>query len=172
MNSVRQRRLTEDYRMVKELVGVSGRTLAIREVRGNPPETYVLDYRCRGIERVNGGSPIYREEHRVRLELPAAYPAQQPIASMLTPIFHPHIFATNVICLGRRWTPAEYLDSLILRIGAIIQYDPQYFDFSSPANREAASWAQQHIRLFPIGHCTFRESVSGAPGGMVWTNIK
>jgi ubiquitin-protein ligase len=172
MSSVRQRRLNEDYRMVTELIAASGSTLSIKESRGSPPETYLLNYRCKGIERVECDTPVYRNEHRVCIELPAVYPAQQPVATMLTPIFHPHVFPTSVICLGRRWTPAEYLDSLILRIGAIIQYDPQYFDFSSPANRDAASWAQRHMRLFPVGRCSFREPLSASSGEMLWTNIK
>lgn len=172
MSSVRQRRLGEDFRMVTELVAASGVALTIIETRGTPPETYVLKYQCRGIERIDRDAPVYRIEHRVRIELPAAYPAQQPVAIMLTPIFHPHVFSTSIICLGKRWTPAEYLDSLILRIGAIIQYDPQYFDFLSPANREAASWAQGHMRLFPVGRCNFREARSGSSGEMLWTNIK
>jgi len=172
MSSVRQRRLSEDYRMVMELVAASGGALAISETRGTAPETYVLKYRCKGIERIDRDAPVYRDEHRVRIELPAAYPAQQPVAIMLTPIFHPHVFPMNNICLGKRWTPAEYLDSLILRIGAIIQYDPQYFDFSSPANREAASWAQGHMQMFPVGRCNFRELRSGPIGEMQWTNIK
>lgn len=160
-----------DLQMVQSLVSNSGGTLTIERVSGNPPEGYVIAYRCRGIERINGGRPVYRDVHRVQIELAASYPAQQPRATMLTPIFHPHVFPNDVICLGRRWTPAEYLDNLILRIGAIIQYDPQYFDFNSPANSSATTWAQQNMRSFPIGTCNFKTGQSPA-GTIAWTSIK
>jgi ubiquitin-protein ligase len=169
--TVRDRRLQADLQMVQSLVSNSGGTLVTERVSGNPPQGYIMQYRCRGIERIDRGQPVYREMHRVQIDLPASYPAQQPKATMLTPIFHPHVFTNSLICLGRRWTPAEYLDSLILRIGAIIQYDPQYFDFNSPANSAASSWAQQNVRLFPVGKCNFK--VTQQPMGTIsWTNLK
>jgi ubiquitin-protein ligase len=169
--TVRHRRLQADLQMVQSLVSNSGGTLVIGGVSGNPPESYVMQYRCKGIERIDQGHPVYREIHRVQIDLAASYPAQQPKDTMLTPIFHPHVFTHNLICLGKRWTPAEYLDSLVLRIGAIIQYDPQYFDFNSPANTAAAAWARQNMRLFPIGRCNFKV-VQRPTGAISWTNIK
>lgn len=169
--TVRTRRLHADLQMVQSLVSNSGGTLTIERVSGNPPEGYVMVYRCRGIERIDGGRPVYRDIHRVQIELGASYPAQQPRAIMLTPIFHPHVFPNSVVCLGSRWTLAEYLDSLILRIGAIIQYDPQYFDFNSPANSSAATWARQNMRSFPVGTCSFKVA-QPSMGTISWTNIK
>jgi ubiquitin-protein ligase len=169
--TVRHRRLTADFQMVQTLASNSGGTLAIERVAGDPPERYIVVYRCKGIERLEGTRPVYRDVHRVQIDLSASYPAQKPAAAMLTPLFHPHVFANNVICLGAKWTVAEYLDSLILRIGSIIQYDPQYFDFNSPANKTAATWAQQNMRLFPIGRCTFKLPRQ-ASGTISWTNIK
>jgi ubiquitin-protein ligase len=169
--TVRHRRLTSDLQMVQTLASNSGDTLAIESVAGDPPERYIMRYRCKGIERLDGSRPVYRDTHRVQIDLSASYPAQQPSAAMLTPIFHPHIWTNNVICLGKRWTPAEYLDSLVLRIGSIIQYDPQYFDFGSPANSAAAVWAQQNMRLFPVGRCNFKVSQQST-GTISWTNIK
>jgi ubiquitin-protein ligase len=170
MNDVRQRRLAADHQMVSQLVTESGNTLHVESIDGNPPHTYIIQYRCRGIERLNGQAPIYREEHRVRIALPANYPAQGPVATMLTPIFHPHIWSSNAICLGR-WTLSERLDNLLTRIGAIIQYDPQYFDFNSPANRDASAWAQRNMRLFPVGRCNFKVP-SARAGEISWTNIR
>ena len=170
--TVRQRRLTSDFEMVRALASNSAGTIAIDRVSGNPPERYVITYRCRGVERLDGSSrPVYRDVHTVQIDLSAAYPGQKPMASMLTPIFHPHIWTNNVICLGKRWTPAEYLDSLVLRIGAIIQFDPQYFDFGSPANSVAATWARQNMRLFPVGKCNFKASQQST-GTISWTTIK
>ncbi len=172
MTTVRHRRLESDHKMVCKLIAASGGSLVLESTSGDPPHSYVLRYHCRGVERVSGRLPVIREEHRVKIALPANYPALAPTAVMLTPIFHPHVFPNSVICLGRRWTPAEYLDSLVLRIGAIIQCDPRYFDFSSAANRAAADWAQANMHLFPTGDCSFKSSVAGAAGEISWTNIQ
>jgi ubiquitin-protein ligase len=167
---IREARLRADFRMVSELVSQSGGTIRIEETTGNPPEIYVLGYRCTGIERLNANNPVYRSDHRVRIELPANYPGHKPLVAMLTPIFHPHIWENNIVCIGQ-WKINEYLDRLVLRIGAIIQYDPQYFDFGSPANHTAASWAQVHKRLFPVGTCNFTKPANGS-GEISWTTLK
>ena len=152
---VRQRRLTADHQRLKALVESSGGTLSIESAAGDPPEVYVLLYKCRGIERLNSDAPVYRDSHRVQIRLPAIYPALQPLCTMLTPLYHPHVWQNNMVCLGKSWRPAEYLDLLALRLGAIIQCEPQYFDFEHPANREAAEWTRQHMSLFPLDTCKF-----------------
>ena len=168
---VRQRRLASDYQRLKALAEASGGTLIIESTAGNPPDTYVLAYKCRGIERLTGNGPVYRDSHRVEIRLPAIYPALQPLCTVLTPIFHPHVWQNNMVCLGKSWRPAEYLDLLALRIGAVIQCEPQYFDFEHPANREAAAWAHQHMTLFPLGNCKFW--VSPDPMAQIqWTDMK
>jgi len=45
--------------------------------------------------------------------------------------------------------PSEFLDMFLKRIGSILCFDPDYFDFNSPANRDAMEWAKHHMNLFP-----------------------
>ena len=51
--SPRQRRLTNDFRMMQELFS-DFPLIHLERVQGNPPETYVVSYHIRGIERVTG----------------------------------------------------------------------------------------------------------------------
>ncbi len=45
--------------------------------------------------------------------------------------------------------PSEFLDLFVKRVGSIICFDPDYFDFNSPANRTAMDWAKRHMNSFP-----------------------
>jgi len=159
MSSVRSRRLAADHEKLAALAAASGGTIAIESSNGRPPDSYTLRYRCRGVAAVAGDSPSYRDTHSLCLELPLGYPIQAPLVRFLTPIFHPHVFpGTHVVCIGT-WTINEQLDQLVLRLGALIQYDPQYFNFASPANATAAEWARRHLRRFPVDSVTFRDAV-------------
>lgn len=172
MASVRDRRLTADFESVTRLLAGSGSAIELASTSGRPPVQYVLTYRCPGILRlVDGQKTEITQSHSVQIDLPAAYPAQAPTVRFLTPIFHPHVWPqTNLVCIGR-WTISEQLDQLLLRIGALIQYDPQYFDFKSPANRAAAEWAARSMRLFPLGSITFkRENDTGQT--IDWKELK
>lgn len=170
--SVRDRRLESDLQKLTQLAERSDGTVRITSTSGKPPHTYTIALRCKGIECLNGNSPVFREYHQIAIQLPAAYPspAGRPVVSFLTPIFHPHVFPNQMVCLGST-VVGEYLDSLVLRIGALIQCDPKYFNFSSPANREAAQWAQQHRHLFPLGTCSFAGTKTGG-SEIEWTELK
>src|SRR5262245_41221 len=102
MTSVRDRRLESDYEKVQELAKNSGGTISVDRVVGSPPHTYTITLHCRGIERLNGSTPVYRERHTFNLQLPAAYPspAGRPLVSFATPVFHPHVFPNQMVCLG------------------------------------------------------------------------
>ncbi|MGP8070587.1 MAG: hypothetical protein ACLP5V_11920 [Candidatus Bathyarchaeia archaeon] len=101
------------------------------------------------ITNLASDEPVYGNSHRVLVKLPANYPIGQPYAEMLTPLFHPHVFPSKVMCIGRKWLPSEFLDLFAKRVGAIICFNPDYFDFNSPANSTAMQWAKHHMKLFP-----------------------
>lgn len=166
--SILTRRLTSDYQKVLDLVASSGGTVEMVSARGNPPNDYTVVYHCRGLTNLSGSMPVYGEHHKVRLQLTANYPREKPVVTMLTPMFHPHVFTNLTVCIGT-WIINESLDNLLLRLGAIIQYHPDYFNFSSPANPLAANWAKLNLGLFPLGQCNFK----GLPGngGVQWTNL-
>ena len=149
MNTVRERRLRSDFDAAQAMVTESCGRLDMELHRGAPPESYVFIYNCRGLAEIIATGPVYSHTHRVRIQLPASYPAAPPIAAMLSPLFHPHVWPNRALCLGS-WNPGEKLDSILGRIGAILTYDPDGLNWRSVANDAAASWARRHVHLFPL----------------------
>ena len=154
MNAVRERRLHSDYKAAQAVVLASRMRIVIEEAFGDPPESYHFLFRCQGISSVSADGPVYSSEHRVAVRFPAMYPAQAPTATVLTPVFHPHIWQNGTVCLGS-WKPVEKLDSLLQRIGAILIYDPAALNWRSVADDDAAVWARQNQELFPLDQPLF-----------------
>jgi ubiquitin-protein ligase len=178
MAEVRARRLQSDFERLKSLVAGSGGRLRIKEQSGSPPDEYVIVYHCRSIEEVNGGRPVYREHHDVRFQLSQAYPGAPPLITVLTPIFHPHVWSgDNTFCLldhGRRvefYLVGEYLDKLVLRIGAMLQYDPQFIAPGSAANRVAMDWFTQNRHRLPLDTQTFSSAIVWREAPLSWTDL-
>jgi ubiquitin-protein ligase len=161
---VRETRLTNDLRQVSELIANSGGSLKLISKTGNPPYEYVIEYRCKGIETVNGNNPVYRNTHQVKIILGTNYPREKPDAKFLTPIFHPNVFPNQNVCLGDYWTPGETVTELILRIGKIIQYSKDVLNLKSPANGTAKTWASNNMSRFPVDTQTLKVNLG-------WTDI-
>lgn len=161
---VRETRLTNDLRQVSELIANSGGSLRLISKTGNPPYEYVIEYRCKGIETVNGNNPVYRNTHQVKIILGTNYPREKPDAKFLTPIFHPNVFSNQNVCLGNYWTPGETVTELILRIGKIIQYSKDVLNLKSPANGTAKTWASNNMSRFPVDTQTLKVNLG-------WTDI-
>ena len=124
----------------------------------------MIEYRCKGIERLQGNDPVFRTNHRVQIVLSNNYPNEKPTAKFLTPIFHPNVYENLNICLGNYWTNAETVPELVLRIGKIIQYSKDILNLGSPANSSAKSWAQRNMNRFPVDTQTFKSQI-------VWDDI-
>jgi ubiquitin-protein ligase len=161
---VRETRLTNDLQQVSELIANSGGSLKLISKTGNPPYEYVIEYRCKGIETVNGNNPVYRNTHQVKIILGTNYPREKPDAKFLTPIFHPNVFSNQNVCLGNYWTPGETVTELILRIGKIIQYSKDVLNLKSPANGTAKTWASNNMSRFPVDTQTLKVNLG-------WTDI-
>lgn len=159
MATVREKRLQNDLKSLSELVDNSGGALAIISKSGNPPYEYVIEYRCRGIERLNGNEPVFRTTHQVQISLGNNYPRSKPDAKFLTPIFHPNVWPNLEVCLGSYWTMAETVPELIIRIGKIIQYSKDVLNLDSPANPSAKTWAEKNMRRFPVDTNTFKSQI-------------
>ncbi|MCW3095689.1 MAG: hypothetical protein JWL77_1307 [Chthonomonadaceae bacterium] len=157
MANARDLRLGSDYQHLRKLADESGGTLAIEMAKGRPVDQYVLVYRCRGIERLENGRPVYRDLHRVSIRLPSKYPAPiaPPVVQLLTPLYHPHVYTNLVVCMGR-WQTSEFLDDFALRLGALLQFEREYLAIKDPANEQAVEWAKRNRILFPTDTCTFR----------------
>ncbi len=158
MANARDLRLQSDYQHLRTLAEGSGGTLGIESAKGRPIDQYVLVYRCRGIERLEAGHPVYRDMHRVAIRLPSKYPAPiaPPVVQLLTPLYHPHVYKNLVVCMGA-WQTSEFLDEFALRLGALLQFEREYLAIKDPANEEAVEWAKKNRMLFPTDTCTFHD---------------
>lgn len=113
---------------------------------GDPPDTYEIEYRVRGLRPGPKDRPLDCPQHRVRITLPADYPRLSPHCAMLTPVFHPNINEATV-CVGDHWTAGERLVDLVIRIAEMLGY--QAYNIRSPLNGEAAMWADLNAGLLP-----------------------
>jgi ubiquitin-protein ligase len=156
MPSVRDNRLTADYSSVQQAVAASGGSLRLVQAEGSPPTRYVIEFHCKSWGIGPTGERALRAVHQVEIRLGPKYPFEQPSARMLTPVFNPHVYASQAICLGHRWNPTETLDALVLRIGALLQWDPRVIDVNSLANREAGNWLRANPNAVPLDNVSFR----------------
>jgi len=164
--SPRTRRLRTDLRSLEKLRDDSSILdfIVPGALYDGPPESYVIRFRGRGFWRTDGTPDVLvREYHEVAIQLGASYPRMMPELSWKTPIFHPNISGSGIVCLGgygTHWVPSLNLDELCGMLWDMIRYEN--FDVESPYNREAAYWAktQQSFPL-PIDERPLRDKVSG-----------
>ena|GEM_PF-499996 len=148
--NARDIRLRSDYDSLKRLVEQSNGALQIESARGTPPDQYVVVYQCKSIEHISNGKPVYSFEHRMSIRLPARYPlpSAPPRLDLLTPLYNPHIYPNRQVCLGN-WETSEFLDELVARVGALIQFDRRILNLRDPANPEAMDWVKRNLLLLP-----------------------
>jgi len=147
--SPRIRRLRSDQKALEQLAADS--TIFEFSPYGMPPDFYILRFRGRGFWKPDPTSDIVvREEHEVHVRLGASYPRMMPELAWKSPIFHPNISASGVVCLGgygTYWVPSLALDELCGMLWDMIRFEN--FDETSPYNREAAAWAKKPVVLPP-----------------------
>lgn len=159
--SPRLRRLRSDQKALDQLAADS--TIFEFSPYGTPPDFYILRFRGRGFWKPDPISDIVvREEHEVHVRLGASYPRMMPELAWKSPIFHPNISASGVVCLGgygTYWVPSLALDELCGMLWDMIRFEN--FDETSPYNREAAAWAknQSFFRL-PIDDRPLRDRLT------------
>ena len=126
---------------------------------GDPPEKYIVSYYCKGLIWPEGDAePSISENHRLEIYLHKNFPRYPPKLTWLTDIFHPNILPPSKnggVCIGK-WTPAETLDQLCIRIGEMIQY--RNFSITDALNTEAAAWVSVHMDRFTVDLQEFRAS--------------
>ncbi len=143
--SVRIKRLLADHRLVTSSFERHPH-IAIKEVLGDPPERYRIEFNVRGLV-MQSGEVVEKDSHLVEVFLTLGYPRQAPQCRMLTPVFHPNI-APHAVCIGDHWSAGESLASLIVRIGEMITF--QSYNTKSPLNGVAARWADENVDRLPI----------------------
>src|SRR5690606_4913428 len=77
----------------------------------------------------------------LRIDLPSRYPFERPVVTVETPIFHPNVFASGVVCQGERWLPGEGFDIFVRRMIGLVTFAPGTVNPASAANRAAAAWS-------------------------------
>lgn len=159
--SPRFRRLKSDERALEQLASES--SVFTFERYGTPPDFYILRFRGRGVCKPSPDEdPILRDEHEVHIRLGASYPRMMPELAWKSPIFHPNISASGVVCLGgygTYWVPSLALDELCTMLWDMIRYEN--YDETSPYNREAAAWAKnQKLLRLPIDNRPLRNKLN------------
>ncbi len=164
--SPRLRRLRADLRAMEQLRSDS--TILDFDIpgpmHGGPPETYLIRFHGEGLWRADGDTDVLiRERHEVSIQLGASYPRSMPELQWRTPIFHPNISGSGIVCLGgygTHWVPSLNLDELCAMLWDMIRYEN--FDIESPYNREAAIWAKTHAGFsLPLDSRPIRDRVAG-----------
>ncbi len=151
--SPRIRRLRSDFRVMQQLATESSILDFSYRVTNplEPPEAYLLRFRGAGLYRDEASKRVRRSElHEVSVELGAAYPRLMPELAWRTPIFHPNISASGIVCLGgysTHWVPSLNLGELCRMLWDMIRYEN--YDIESPYNREAAVWIRKQGE-FPL----------------------
>ena len=159
--SPRIRRLRNDHKALEQLRAES--SILDFDAVGEPAEKYIIRFYGQGLWRPEApGHVAVRELHEVRIKLGASYPRMMPELTWMSPIFHPNISASGVVCLGgygTHWVPSLSLDELCGMLWDMIRY--RNFDVESPYNREAALWAKTQTRFaFPLDDRPIRDRIA------------
>lgn len=158
--SPRERRLLADFQSLQQLQQES--TIFSFSAAGRVPEKYRLIFQGKGIHRDANEAILPQDRHEVMIELGAAYPRMVPNMAWLTPVFHPNISHSGVICLGgygNHWAPGLALSEICEMLWDMIRY--KNFDPGSPYNREAAAWVKaQDASRFPLDYRPLRDRVA------------
>jgi hypothetical protein len=169
-----------DVERVRRLAVASGGRVGIVTLPAAGRPRFVLDLRYATV-----GSQRYPAERqassRIAIDLAPRHPFQPPVTTVLTPVFHPHVFDSGLVCIGAKWLPSEGMDLFVLRVVRLLAFDPLLMNPFSIANGAANAWYQgalkRHPEAFPtdaaalalavdepLGH---RASAHDAPGGGV-----
>jgi ubiquitin-protein ligase len=102
------------------------------------PITFRLEYNIKSISLIDSnGVPIFSDKHIVKFELGSHYPHSLPLVKFETPIFHPNVYESGVVCMG--WHALPYwIDDVFGRIAEMLSYN--HFNLMSPSNHNAAVW--------------------------------
>lgn len=90
-----------------------------------------------------------RSQTRLVIDFPGRYPFVTPTARITTPIVHPNVWETGVVCLGAKWIASEGIDLFVQRLARLVSFDTLLVNEQSAANRAALVWYQRARREHP-----------------------
>ncbi len=160
MHTARRLRLESDYFAVQRFVSETT-NVALDETEGSPPERYRFVFFLRSVAALPESGPVFGKRHFIEVQLPAAYPAQAPLVTALTPLVHPHVYGNGTLCLGG-WHRSQPLDRLLSRIVGVLRYEPRAINWQSVANPQAALWARGNLKLLPLEGAVSDKSWGGS----------
>lgn len=142
-----------DIERVRALASASGGRIGIVTLPAPGRARFVLD-----LAYATVGSPQYPQARqpssRIAIELAARHPLQPPVTTVLTPVFHPHVFASGVVCIGAKWIPSEGMDLFVRRVARLLAFDPLLMNAHSIANGAAQAWYALALQRFPAAFPT------------------
>jgi hypothetical protein len=148
-------RLAADADRLRALAAASGGRIGLVALPAPGSPRFVLD-----LGFVTAGSSRYPAERRTTtrlvIDLPARYPFMPPAATLATPIFHPNVYPSGLVCLGTKWLPSEGMDLFVRRIAQLVTFDPLIVNVQSVANAAALHWYVQALRKHPQAFPTDR----------------
>ena len=114
------------------------------------------------------GSPAYPRERRttsrVAIDLAPRHPFAPPMATVLTPVFHPHVFPSGLVCIGAKWLPGEGMDLYVRRVMRLLAFDPLLMNPGSIAHGAAQAWYAQALCAHPDAFPTDPGAIALASG--------
>ena len=137
-----------DIERLRALAATSGGRIGIvtLPVAGRPRFVLDLGYATVGSHRY----PAERQpSSRVAIDLAPRHPFQPPVTTVLTPIFHPHVFSSGIVCIGSKWLPSEGMDLFVHRVVRLLAFDPLLMNPYSIADGAANAWYQAALRRHP-----------------------
>lgn len=137
-----------DIEHVRALAAASGGRIGIvtLPVAGRPRFVLDLGYATVGSHRY----PAERQpSSRVAIDLAPRHPFQPPATTVLTPIFHPHVFSSGIVCIGSKWLPSEGMDLFVHRVVRLLAFDPLLMNPYSIADGAANAWYQSALHRHP-----------------------
>jgi len=164
-------RILEDIEKIKKLSAKTNNRISINRTEGQPPNAVFIDFKYNTVP--DSSFPSNKLQlSTVKIDLSNRYPFQEPTAKFVTPIFHPNVFESGKICLGKKWLPTDTLDLLAERIAKIIIFEPDILDESDPANVKSKNWyvklKSKNPSLFPTDN--FLSSSNKKESTIKWNN--
>jgi hypothetical protein len=164
--SAHQLRRQADVERLRALAAASGGRVSLIEAAPTGGSPIRIEIRCRTAAAADYPAQAV-DRVRLRVNLPARYPFERPTVTIESPIFHPNVFPSGVVCQGERWIASEGLDLLVRRMIRLATFDPAHVNPASAANRAAAGWYQRQAAqtpaAFPTDRVAFDEPAAG-PG--------
>lgn len=145
-------RRQQDLQRLRELIRESDGRIRLVGATGDPVDRLklVLNYRTVASSRFPDDS---HDSSEIDIVLPQRYPFVAPKVTIKTPIFHPNVYSSGLVCLGETWIATEGLDLLVRRLIRLVTFDPLVSGGMPPANQPASAWyhhaRKQNPTLFP-----------------------